>query len=704
MKYLNIIVLFSIFLSTSCKRDRETSWDTKVKGPLINTSLNINNLLGDEYLAENPDSSLKLVYNQNFKEIEIDSLYQFNDTLITFGASLQSLKLDNIILEETITIEQIASSDPASAFFVNLLHNRRVATDDFNFNDANTFDINSSELFESMILESAEIKITFTNDLPLDIENLNLEIRNAPELGGELIFSKLFPLIPANSSVEDSSTLTDITIFNKLEGKLVSLVIAGSRPDSVLFNKFDEITAKIEISNIKPKEAKAIWPAQNIIDTTFSTFLVDENGFKLSYMKVRSGEIIIDAFSSLEDSLYITYTVPNLTKNGIPFEINSAIPPAKNNVFGSIKKSFSFEGYDFDLKGDGDTINTFSQNIIGRIQYTGEMKTLRKSDTVYIKAGVQSVDPEYAEGYMGKQTVSIGLDEIGFNIFDRVKSGKINLEDVKMDIEIENGIGAGANAKIKQLISVNKNGNEVLMTGSGVENEVFIPTSTKTGNPLEPVNFSIANLNLSKSNSNITSFIENFPSLLKYEIEFNINSNIITEPTIAEIISSTPPNFIYYGKWISANVKMEIPLSFMADSLLLTDTIDFNYQQNSTSNYNDGNFNLIVDNDFPFNAYVTLLLADENGNVNDTLLVKGEIEKSLINPSNGKTIQSKQSVIKFNISSSLLSQMENSKKIIALVGFHTNSLPSASDKNVKIYSSYNFNIQLTGDVNFTIKN
>jgi len=61
---------------------KRPNWDVNLLAPLINTSLTINDLLPDSVLQTNADTSLKLVYNTNILDINMDSLFKIPDTTI----------------------------------------------------------------------------------------------------------------------------------------------------------------------------------------------------------------------------------------------------------------------------------------------------------------------------------------------------------------------------------------------------------------------------------------------------------------------------------------------------------------------------------------------------------------------------------------------------------------------------------------------
>ncbi|MDQ3047826.1 MAG: hypothetical protein M3R27_09790 [Bacteroidota bacterium] len=76
-----LVFLLAFF---ACRKELEKpSWDTQILAPLINASLDINNLLPDSILQANADSSLKIVYNSDIFKLTIDSLFSIPDTILS---------------------------------------------------------------------------------------------------------------------------------------------------------------------------------------------------------------------------------------------------------------------------------------------------------------------------------------------------------------------------------------------------------------------------------------------------------------------------------------------------------------------------------------------------------------------------------------------------------------------------------------------
>ncbi len=76
-----VLIVFTLF---SCRKDFERpNWDVDLLAPLIKTTLTLENLLPDSIVQTNPDTSIKLVYQTNIFDIDMDSLFKIPDTTIT---------------------------------------------------------------------------------------------------------------------------------------------------------------------------------------------------------------------------------------------------------------------------------------------------------------------------------------------------------------------------------------------------------------------------------------------------------------------------------------------------------------------------------------------------------------------------------------------------------------------------------------------
>lgn len=704
---------------TSCVRDEKTSWDTNLLTPIVNSNLTIGDLLNSDDVVKNPDSTLKLVYSTDLYTLNADSLIEFPDTTFEFGASLQTLELPNDTVTYTLTLGEIARAEGGFLGAIILAnHGNSFPIPALSNLSSGDIAITMDDLFESISVDSGYAEVVITNNLPMDIEDADFMVSNAAIHGGDVILRDTFPPIVSNSSVTETIPIHGKTIYSDLVAKLVKMSTPGSGGSPVLIDTNAALIAQIIIKDLRPNSATAIWPEQNVVDEKKLVTFAPGISYKFKDAILRSGEINFEMYSSLQDSIYITYTVPNLVHpvTGNPFVIDTVVPPAPVGGFSTMNQSYPMNGYNFKLNGYGiesthgvdydgtsvigdaqEVINSYITILEARIQYSGQLKTISLDDTLFVHASIENLTPTYARGHMGNEIKKIGPDSVEFDIFKKVKSGSIQLEDVKFDIEVDNGIGATGLATFDYLFSKNSQGNMVPLTMS--DNTMSIAKATDNG---ASSNHVTTTKTLNNTNSDIHDFISNLPNKIIYQMSVELNGVDNPADDIATIVNS-PPNFLYYESGMKAKLNMEIPLSFIADSLVLVDTLDFSFKSQGKGEVNSGLFTLLVDNGFPFDATTTIYFMDDNNIIVDSLWKDETIVRGNIN-GDGKVESSNQSIIQFEISAERMSVLKTATKIYVVAGFHTFDALDPLAKNYKIYSHYNFRVKVVGDFNYTLSN
>ncbi len=697
---LNVTLLTAILFCSSCKKEK-TSWESNITAPIIKAELSIGDILNSDDIVASSDSSLKLVFENDLVDIQVDDVFSIEDSTIEFGSSLQTLTLSNDSTEQSVSFGTIANAAGFGGIFL-FLNGSMFTLPAMTGVAVNDIPIDYSAVFETITIETGTMEISITNGLPVDIVNVQLDLKNSPLAGGNVVASTSFPLIASGATVTNSVVLDGQTISSQLFAELASFNTLSSGVP-VLIDSTNAVVAKIKILNIKPSSATAIWPDQNLIDTTKVFTIPNTNGVMLRNMIVKEGNIEMEVFSSLQDTMYVTYTVPNLTLNGNPFVATTVVPPALPGGTSSTVQKYSFAGYDFVFNGYGatggtDTINAYLQNTKVRMQKTGVMKTISKSDTLYIKAKITDILPSKAWGYMGKDTINIGPAAIDFDQFKNYISGDLDLENVNLDINMANGIGAAAELKIIDLTGTNnKSGTSVSLSGAAVTSTHPVVTATEVSDVITVQNTKIS---LNAANSNSDKFVGNLPHNLTYQIQTILNAGVPV-PSVATILSS-PPNFLFDGYGLQSKLNIEIPLSIVSDSLVLGDTIPFNFTKD-LADANDANFTLLVENGFGFDATVDLYLLDENNVTLEPLFVGGTIKRATVDASTGRSTQSTKSLIHFPVDQSKRTSLSKSKSIRVIITLHTFDANDANKAYHKIYSSDSFKVKLIGNTLYKVE-
>ena len=140
-----------------------------------------------------------------------------------------------------------------------------------------------------------------------------------------------------------------------------------------------------------------------------------------------------------------------------------------------------------------------------------------------------------------------------------------------MKFEVTNYIGVDIQAYINSLTSVNnRTGQTVPLNNSNlIQHNLNINRATENSLASYNVIPYVYSVSLNKNNSNIKQIMESLPDSLRYDLSFQLNP-------LGNISGSS--DFIYSDKLIDTRIQVKMPLSFAANQLTLSDTIDFNIE------------------------------------------------------------------------------------------------------------------------------
>jgi len=402
---------------------------------------------------------------------------------------------------------------------------------------------------------------------------------------------------------------------------------------------------------------------------------------------VRSGQIVVVFQNLFSTGVTIDYGIPSATLNGTAFTVTRDV--AANS---SLTEIIDMAGYHLDLRGlDGNSYNTMITSFGGNTDANGPaVQIVANQPFIKISNSFVDVVPQYARGYFGSPEFAVENESANFDFLKKIIDGQLGLEEVKLSLSLENYIGADAQVVIDNITSVNER------TGVSIELEHAV-----MGTPINITRASDAWINsgnvtptnnsyiFDNSNSNIRALIENLPHRLDYSLNFMLNP-------LGNISSGN--DFFYYEKNIKTNLQLEVPLTFYADHLTLSDTLDFSADAGTAgSRINSGGFRIIADNSFPLSATMTLILLDENNDAIDSLYSLNNITAPALD-ANFKSIGSQLSTLDVPISSTTSEKLNSTKRINIKIVFDTPQVPQL----LKIYDHYKMDIKIIADFNYTI--
>ena len=674
MNRLYFIILILALIFSSCKHELETpSWDVDLITPVANTNVSIDQIVIEDSLIEiqtNDSGLVSLYYQSNLEDIDFDSLINIDMIVPGKTERLDSINFDNINISDTISLGELVSTIPLGSI---LFPNGSTASIPYlpNVISSDTFNVNASDYFETMVLSDGYLFFEITNNLPTDISNVSVSLVNSSNLNNIAAFN--FPLISSGTSAKDSLSLAGLSIDKNIEA-IINNVDVNASNGNITVNYSDNLISKISLKNLQITEATAFFPQQELSkEITETTF--DLGDAQITEIGIKTGLVKISLVSTIPDTGRIIYNIPSLKKNGVPFSTEKIVPTTISGE--STDYIFDFQDYVLDLTGKdgrlgGDTVNTIYSELITYIDSTGELVTLNQQDSFYYYTEF-IFSPEYALGYLGTDTVEFGPEIIKNNIFNNIIGGNIDLNNTNLSVEIDNYFGADANLVFTNLTAENSNTGEISTPSVDEDGNNFIGHEYNI-NRATLIN--LANSDIQSSTTSIRLNADEMLSILPDKITTSLN--VYLNPNG----QSSTPDFIFPDYPLDASIELEVPLNIIANNLHLRDTTDVDIEQNEDIEVEK--VFLKVENGFPIDCNIKMILLDKNQNILDTLFKNQSITSGLLQ--NNLVVEKS-----INILETSALNFEEINNIIFDVKFNTDDV----NNHVSIYNDYTIDFLLS---------
>lgn len=665
--------------------------------PIATTNLSIKNLVKDSSLVTNPDNSLTLSLSKTLYSFSLaDQIVNIPDTSIGQKFTLDSLFLGNIVIQYNLSLGMLAQSmllntNPfISALGTTLVNSNGTmqTIPPLNGFSADISQFNGSQFFQTATVSQGQLRLYVNNYFPIAIENVVFEARNVSN--GALIVMDTIQSLAAGDSVIHVIDLAGKTMESQMNLKLVNFNTPGSN-GPVLIDTADYIKIYVQIVNLHASDAIAVFPAQDIVNTTQEvTQIIGDR--KLTYVDAREGQLHVFMTSSIQQPLKLTYILQGaFDKSGHPLTAVTSIPAAPAGQTVTIDHLYDIAGYAINLTGkDGTKFNTYTQTVIAHTDSTGQLAHITLADSLHIQYTIQNIAPNYIKGYIGVDTIS-QADTADFDFLNIFKSGTLDLEEVNMNISIENGIGVDGEVRINSLTAESANNGSKTLTGTVIGQPLVINRATDF--PLTP---SINNFAVNGTNSNIKELLGILPNKLKYDVQVKTNLAGNTQQY---------RDFAYLESALKLNLNAEIPLALIANHLVLKDTFGFDLSNTNlnVAGISDGVINLIANNKYPIEAVLTMMMYDENWIPVDTLVIDTHVEAADLNNS-CRAEAFKKTKIPLYVTEERMDNVKRAKHAVITADFSTASNNAmCNGQHLKIYSDYNLDITFTARFNYKVQ-
>ena len=690
-----LAIVFIISLMFSCKKEStKPTWNIDVLAPLVNTSMTIKDIVNDTVMQVNADSSVSLIYKNSFYDFNLDDILIIPDTTIEYTAKLSNIKINDIIVADGVSLGDIAMKDktdngPTGSVYmaiINGLNNGQPtdipATPVQEYTDIT---LDATDYFQTLTVSEGFIDITIDNQLPMPITDLVFVVKN--QMNNQIIITDTFPIINSEESVISQKALSNVTIEGILKGK-ISLQSPGEN-GVIIDDTSRAVTATINIHDIKISSAIAKFPNQNIIELDDKLKLnVDDK--QINEISVKNGSVNIEVHNTLTEAINFGYRMPKVLKNNLPLVFVGVVPAIQNG--GVYTNTIDLSDYDMDMRGiNADTVNSLNYTLSASIDSTGNLIPLSLNDSIYLLSSFSEITPQYAEGWFGNEDV-LESGETEFEIIPELANANVNFDGVKLSISVENQVGVKAGIMFNNIKAIN--------TISSNEASLQIPTVYYPFIVEKPINSGTSDIVptynemvLNETNSNPSDLINIMPNKIIYDLNFQTNYGL-TPPSVGN-----GTDFIYNGTTVKADLNIEIPLSFVASNIVLTDTVDLNITDN-IDEIESGIFYLFSYNEFPLDAKIQVYLLDDDLNITDSLLATtNTVYAGNVNNVTGRVDEPYSTRLKIELPSEKFFRVLNTKKM--KITSRLDSKPN--NEHVKVYSDYKIKFKLTGDFTYKIR-
>ncbi len=489
----------------------------------------------------------------------------------------------------------------------------------------------------------------------------------APLLKGDLDIGELLPAEDLEADASRRLTLVRVdTLFQLPLDSILEL------PDTTLKKSY---TA--------PVGGTTVSPGQSLINTD-QTRVLQLPKSELSRVVLQKGTLHYEIKSTIGEQTLYEYRIPAATKNGQPLEVNASVPAGSQNDPSIVTGQRDLEGYKLDLTGpNGGKVNRFKTETQVRTDPGGSDVTLEANDSLVMRNSFIGAEPSFAKGYFGQHSFDRPYEEKALGLFDKIRSGSIDIDSVKVTFTIDNGIGMDARARIPMLKATGGQDN-VSLSHSMIGQPINLSrASYKNGTMDHTVHKEV----LTPQNSNVDAFIEALPQRIGHELE------LLTNP-LGDI--SNGNDILLRGHTVHGRMRITLPLAFIANELTLADTLDWNIGNDGQSRkIEEGTFFLNVGNGFPMAMELSLHLHAKNGTRSATLFEDRTVPAAPTDAS-WKVTSKRDERIRFSLPESKMDAVRRAEEASVVARFNTPSTAS----HIDIYEHYSFDLQLTGDFRY----
>lgn len=406
----------------------------------------------------------------------------------------------------------------------------------------------------------------------------------------------------------------------------------------------------------------------------------------LTFAEIRESLISVDLLNTIDEKILFRYSILSATLDGDTFRVEELIDANDN-----FETEFNLDGYDIDFTGlNGDKVNTLITTVEIMIDpNAASPHTFQAGDKFALDIIFRKIVPEYTRGYFGQQQ-SLFSDSTEIDLFSSIDFEMLDLTEFEVRMMVDNGVGTDLQLSLDRIGSYNSESNVgVNLNHSVVGTNLQFSRAIDLHPSQNDVKHTQKEFVFDEDNSNLDELLELKPDNLIFDLDLEINplGNV-----------SLGNDFVYYGHDLGAYLSVDVPLKVGVRGLVLSDTFDFNIADSGDNvqfdPLNEGRLILYLNNGFPIEGTVQLILLDEDDIILDSLFDAPAAIQSGIPVQGSATVSSTESVIEIGVSQAKLESLNETRRVLLKSILGTNEGEVTS-----IYDNGTISFKLLADVN-----
>jgi hypothetical protein len=663
------IILGALFMGlgfSACKKsnlDLNKYSNLKIQpgviSPLASISITAGKILKqDSITVHDPDGLIRfLVRKDSVVSIGADSILS-NISLpkSSVNFKLGEINVPNINQTQKVTLKELVDlCDANTQLFFNNVNGKDTIFPVFNSPAGDTNNLIKATNYEYLRISKGYLKFGLKNNFPTVLSKAQVVIFDN-KYGSKLGTVNFANILPGDMGF-DSIPMTGIILSNDLSLQILVVDMLQSSA-SVPIDLTDDLTINIMGSGMKTTGGKAIIPNQTIPTQMLALNLSSPTeDYRIRNVKFGAAAIPFTAESKFAENLNLNIIFPDATIGG------SAIAPTTISLpKGSKAGTFDLSDANIFL-GAVDTLthNMLRVAISPSITSSGNLVDFDSSDFVRLDIEPSNSVITYVDGYMGKKTWTIDVDDVEFNALADLGKG-LTLTNPKMSIIVKNSFGIPIYLELNLVAKDNKGGSVDMQPPTM---NFGYPTIAQAGTSVD------SKFDIDKTNSKIVEALGLPPTQFAISGKAYLNKD----------------GFKGYNDFVSSKSSMNLsfeanmPLSIIAQDFSIRDTADLKETLKGLDVFEYLELKIKTTNGFPLEGALDLYFADANGNILDSL-VNTTLVASGIPDATGKVVTRTENMTTFLLNKETLANIATdikfAEKLIFVTHFYTYNKGSQS--------------------------